>query len=179
MATSATIPALMGWDPLQVDDANSTTSPRTAQFKPGFKVVDASGTTWMYVRYTGAFSTNAACAIQATTFTLATLTRTIGTNIVRVGVPQQALSAPSSGAYTTQAYTWVAIAGPMTVKVRGGVVTNARLYTNTTAGKLTSSLTSNIAVEGLKPTTTSPTATSLVACIAATELFTRGVAGNT
>lgn len=151
-------------------DFEKTYTDGTLEHRLGDEIIGSDGTTFKFVRFTGA-KTKGKVYIIGSDFTLGNgLAIAEQTSApLAVGVPQVDLSAPDSD--QTYAYGWVATKGPMQVFAAGNTAANTELYTSSLVGVLHSNVSGAKLVSGVKLTALAgATSSALANAYAATTM---------
>lgn len=109
------------------------------------------GSKWVYCKPAGAYAVGAVGYIDSSwNFTAITSTNAAGVSGQKVGVMSQAASVTASPTATNYDGVWVQTDGACpAVQVAASTAANTQLYTSATAGQLTTTATSNVAINGL------------------------------
>lgn len=124
-------------------------------FAFGTTVEGLDGSLWVFAKPAGAYAIGVVGYLDTSwNFTALTSTNAAGVSGQLVGVLSQCASVTASPSATVYDGVWIQLSGLCpAIQVAATTTANAQLYTSATAGQLTSTSTSNVALNGVVITT--------------------------
>ena len=124
-------------------------------FTFGTETLGLDGSKWIYAKPAGAYAVGTVGYLDTNwNFTALTTANAAAVSGLKVGVMSQVASVTASPSSTVYDGVWVQVDGACpAINVAASTTANAQLYTSTVAGQLTSTASTNVALNGIVLTT--------------------------